>query len=228
MRLRQPEAGYRYNSDSLMLYRFIADFSPGGKLLDVGCGCGIVGLLLARDFPVELEGIDIQPEMVAYAKTNAEENGIAGTFHTGDLLDFGPLQSFDVIVSNPPFYPAQSQTSADPSLRVARYDDNLPPEPFFKQVGRLLRPNGRFYFCYRSGAMQAVCDALGKSKFRVTAMQPVYPTPDSDASLILVEARKSTNAPVRMLPPMVVRDAQGNETKEAKAIYQRSATVCIQ
>ncbi|MDO9208145.1 MAG: methyltransferase, partial [Sulfuricurvum sp.] len=46
MLLYQPDGGYCYNSDSILLYGFIAQFNPKGKLLDVGAGCGIVGLLV--------------------------------------------------------------------------------------------------------------------------------------------------------------------------------------
>ena len=49
MLLYQPESGYCYNSDSVFLSDFIISFKPRGRMLDVGAGCGIVGLLVARD-----------------------------------------------------------------------------------------------------------------------------------------------------------------------------------
>ena len=51
MLLYQPESGYCYNSDSMFLYDFVSSFKPKGEVLDVGAGCGIVGLLVARDNP---------------------------------------------------------------------------------------------------------------------------------------------------------------------------------
>ena len=61
MLLYQPDEGYCYNSDSIFLYGFISRFEPKGKTLDVGAGCGIVGLLVARDFPaVTLEAVEKQ------------------------------------------------------------------------------------------------------------------------------------------------------------------------
>jgi len=49
MLLYQPESGYCYNSDSIFLYDFIDSFKPKGRVLDVGAGCGVLGLLVARD-----------------------------------------------------------------------------------------------------------------------------------------------------------------------------------
>jgi len=37
----QPENGYFYNSDSILLYGFIAQLNLKGKVLDIGAGCGI-------------------------------------------------------------------------------------------------------------------------------------------------------------------------------------------
>ena len=57
----QPDSGYRYNSDSLFLYDFISSFKPRGRMLDVGAGSGVVGLLVARDNPkVHLESVEKQ------------------------------------------------------------------------------------------------------------------------------------------------------------------------
>ena len=77
MKLFQKEVGYRYNSDTLLLYDFICSFAPKGALLDVGCGCGILGLLLKRDFPsLHVSLLDIQAQNCEIAKANALENQI--------------------------------------------------------------------------------------------------------------------------------------------------------
>ncbi|MEJ2469363.1 MAG: methyltransferase, partial [Campylobacterales bacterium] len=46
MLLYQPSEGYCYNSDSIFLYDFVSSFKPRGRMLDVGAGCGVVGLLV--------------------------------------------------------------------------------------------------------------------------------------------------------------------------------------
>jgi len=75
MHLYQYENGYRYNSDSLLLYDFISSFSPKGNVLDVGSGSGILGLLVKRDFlHVELSQIDIQEANYILTCKNANHN----------------------------------------------------------------------------------------------------------------------------------------------------------
>ncbi len=70
MRLKQPENGFRYNTDSILLYQFAASTPLRGRALDVGCGCGVVGLLLARDFGLSLTGVDLQEEMKPLTSQN--------------------------------------------------------------------------------------------------------------------------------------------------------------
>nr|WP_321311085.1 methyltransferase [uncultured Campylobacter sp.] len=89
MKLFQLKDGYRYNSDSLFLWDFArknCSFKASQSLLDVGCGCGILGLLLARDFNCALSCIDIQPQNCELAQINAQANGIKASIICADFF----------------------------------------------------------------------------------------------------------------------------------------------
>lgn len=78
------------------------------KILDLGCGCGIAGIFLARKFPrAEVVFTDVEPKAVAITGTNAAQNlgGTANvTFFTGDAYSAVPCRDFDFILSNPPYH----------------------------------------------------------------------------------------------------------------------------
>lgn len=89
MKLFQLKDGYRYNSDSLFLWDFArknCSFKASQSLLDVGCGCGILGLLLARDFNCALSCIDIQPQNCELAQMNARANDIKASIICADFF----------------------------------------------------------------------------------------------------------------------------------------------
>ena len=135
MTLYQPESGYAYNSDSLLLYDFINSFNPKGRVLDVGAGCGIVGLLVARDNKkAEMQAVEKQEIFLNYARKNAQENEIPYRLYESNFLEFTVEEKYDYIISNPPFYPAGTKESEDEMLKSARYASSLPLDAFCKQV----------------------------------------------------------------------------------------------
>ena len=83
----------------------IVDFAPGLRVLDLGCGCGVVGILAAKKCGAENVVLaDIDPEAVAVARLNARRNGVSDvTCVVSDGLTRVDQTDFDLILSNPPY-----------------------------------------------------------------------------------------------------------------------------
>jgi methylase of polypeptide subunit release factors len=78
---------------------------PVGRVLDIGCGSGTAGLVLARRAR-EVVGTDVSPRALILGRINATLNGIENIdFRRGSLFDPVAGESFDLIVSQPPFVP---------------------------------------------------------------------------------------------------------------------------
>ncbi|HDZ61692.1 MAG TPA: peptide chain release factor N(5)-glutamine methyltransferase [Nitrospirae bacterium] len=90
------------------------------SILDVCTGCGCLALALAKEFPDSMVfGTDISDTAVAYAKRNAEINGINNvTFLQGDLFEpVEKLSTFDLIISNPPYIKTGEIKGLQPEIR---------------------------------------------------------------------------------------------------------------
>jgi len=227
MLLYQPESGYCYNSDSILLYDFIDSFNPKGKLLDVGAGCGIIGLLVARDNPkVELEAVEKQEEFVFYANTNARVNNIDYKLYNGNFLELNENSKYDYIISNPPFYHNGANMSKNEMLVNARYNINLPLKDFFKKVSRVLKPKSHFIFCYDASQFGLICAELDRVKLRVVDVVFVHPKIDKGASLVMIHARNGSKSLMKIWPPLISFD--GNEfSQRVKKIYKKASTQSI-
>ena len=83
----------------------VAGFAPGLKVLDLGCGCGVVGILAARKCGAgNVWLVDIDPQAVDIARKNADNNGAGGvTCVVSDGVRQLDAAGFDLILSNPPY-----------------------------------------------------------------------------------------------------------------------------
>lgn len=225
LNLYQYEDGYRYNSDTLFLYDFIKSITCKGEILDVGAGCGILGLLIKRDFPQSnVKLVDIQKENVTLCKENATINSLHVKVEEGDFLEFDDGVRYDFIVSNPPFYHEGSKKSTNKHLAKSRYNANLPFTNFAKKCYKVLGHRGKFCFCYDAKQLPFVLSILVKEKFGVEKMRFVYSKNDKISSLVLIFAVKDSKSLCSILPPLFASEDKGHSL-EAKEIFSTTNTM---
>ncbi|HUH42489.1 MAG: methyltransferase [Sulfurimonas sp.] len=227
MLLYQPSSGYCYNSDSIFLYDFISSLKPKGRVLDVGAGCGVVGLLVAKDNErVELEAVEKQELFVEYATNNARVNKIPYKIYKNDFLELDEELKYDYVISNPPFYHDGVTKSENEMLFNARYNSNLPLDEFFKKVSKILKPNSHFIFCYDASQFGLICEELKKVKLRAVDVQFIHPKIDRVASLVMIHARNGSKSLMKIWPPFISFD--GDEfSQKAQDIYKKASTQSI-
>ncbi|MDD4884027.1 methyltransferase [Sulfuricurvum sp.] len=222
MLLYQPEGGYCYNSDSILLYGFISRLMPKGKMLDVGAGSGIVGLLIGRDFPnITLESVEKQPLYAEFARRNAAINKVGYTLHEGDFLELGNHGSYDWIVSNPPFYHENVSRSENPILHQARYNVHLPIEPFIVKISKLLKSSGEAAICYDARQSVQLFSACERAGLRVVEIQFVHSKEDRPSTLVMLHLKKNSKTMLNVLPPLITFSGDGY-TPAVQAIYDKA------
>lgn len=227
MFLYQPTNGYCYNSDSIFLYDFIAAIRPKGKVLDVGCGVGIISLLLSRDFAVDMTIIDIQEKMLLYAKHNFQINDLEVEAILGDFVSFRSKSSFDLIISNPPFYDSQVTQSENSHINIARYAQHLPFEQFVQNVKSLLKPRGRFIFCYDAKQIDQIMVILKQHKLNIEVIRFVHSKIERESKLVMILARKGSKSMTKVLAPLIVFDEESKYRTEAMQAFVRADTHSI-
>lgn len=114
----------------------------GRRVLDVGCGCGLIGLMMAQRGASHVDMIDIDPEAARCAAANAAAspwtNRLAA--RCADFLGLG-FGQYDAIVSNPPFF-ANGELAPDSLRAAARHEGGLTPGAFMRKAAALLAPGG--------------------------------------------------------------------------------------
>jgi release factor glutamine methyltransferase len=106
MRLFTPPGVFSPRSDSQLLADTVAEATPpGGRVLDLCTGSGIVAVSAALAGAGEVIAVDLSRRAVATAWCNARRNGVAVQVRRGDLFGAVPGQRFDLIATNPPYLP---------------------------------------------------------------------------------------------------------------------------
>lgn len=227
MFLYQPTQGYAYNSDSIFLYDFIRTFEPKGKLLDVGCGVGIISLLLSRDFNIETTIVDKQRIMIQYAQHNYTINNLGVQSFCCDFQEFDTDERFDFVISNPPFYDTNVTQSENEHLNIARYAHHLPIDEFVFKVKKILRPRGRFIFCYDAKQTDRLLENLRGHSINPEVVRFVHSKIDRESKLVMISARANSKSMLKVLPPLIVFDQESNYNNEAYSAFLKASTNSI-
>jgi HemK-related putative methylase len=142
----------RFFITSKFFAKFIGRLDLTGKrVADVGTGTGILALAAARAGAANVVAIDINPNAVEAAAENARANGLEDrvTALRSDLLsEVAPGPAFDVILSNPPFFPDEPRDIADRAWNAG--PDYRDIAAFFDQARERLTPNGSIYLLLSS------------------------------------------------------------------------------
>ena len=85
----------------LCLAWLAASLRRGERVLDYGCGSGILAIAAARLGAGEVIGVDVDPQAIVASRANARRNGVAATFATPDALAPAAVAAgFDVVIAN--------------------------------------------------------------------------------------------------------------------------------
>jgi len=74
-----------------------------GSLLDLGCGCGVIGVALGKAYDLRVTMADVNPRALACAEINCRENGVEAGIVQSDCFE-GIAGHFDTITLNPPIH----------------------------------------------------------------------------------------------------------------------------
>ena len=114
-----PDNVYEPSDDSFLLVRYSKGLK--GKVLDMGCGCGIQALTNAKNNPDNFVlGVDVNPSAVQASRYNASMNKIKNAFFSeGNLFEGIENSRFHGIIFNPPYLPTSENEKIKSSLNHA-------------------------------------------------------------------------------------------------------------
>jgi tRNA1Val (adenine37-N6)-methyltransferase len=228
----QPAEGYRFNVDSLIL----ADFAVArareapAAVLDLGAGCGVVGLMLARRWPsCRVLLIELQPGLAALAEQNIRLNGLQSRVESQciDLRNRGGWEQRwralgrgrRVIVSNPPYFKVrEGRASPNDEVARARHELSCTLEQLLEVCSAALGPGDALALVHAMARRDEVLAGLRRCGLGACTVRGVRPLPGRTCGRVLYHATKDAPAARVELEPLLVQEQPGAYSEEMKLL----------
>lgn len=210
---RQHVAGYRFSIDSVLLAHF-AKVRKNEQILDLGTGCGVIGLVIGylhRDRQVNITGIEMQPELVTLARDNIAANGFTDEFtvkqgNVSDIKSSILPESFSLVTLNPPFYaPGSGRVSLNQEAMAARHQDSQGLDGFIRAAAYGVKNRGKIAVVYPADQTAELLSCFYNYRIAPKEIRFVYSYPESDqASLVLLEGIKNGGRGLKVRAPCYI------------------------
>jgi tRNA1Val (adenine37-N6)-methyltransferase len=219
----QENTGYRYSIEPFLLADFI-NLLPDQTVLDIGTGCGIISLLMVYRQPsLKVTAIEIQkcPQALKNILQNRMEKQIS--LIKGDFLKEAKKlkpESFDYIVSNPPFRKTQTgRINPDSGKALARHELSLSMSSLLNKSAPLLKKGGQINLAYPPERFAELMQELEYHSLYSNRARFIHSSYQSKAKIVLVSALKEKKAAFSVAPPLAVYNEDGTYSKEMEGIY---------
>jgi len=233
LRILQPKKGYRAGSDTVFLAAAVPA-AKGEAVFEAGTGHGVAALcLLSRVEDCHVTGVESDGRAAMLAEKNAHRNGldtrlrvlrgdVREAVHQG-LAQWPPHGSFAHAFANPPYH-RQGSAVASPLAAKARAhafgEDDL--RAWVKVLAAMVRPRGTVSMIYPAASLDGLLAVMTQFLGGLCIL-PLQPRAGEPAGRVIIQGVKASAAPVTLLPPLIVHEADGGHTQQARDILRNGA-----
>lgn len=228
LKIIQNPAWFCFGMDAVLLSAF-AGVKEGQHCLDLGCGNGVIPILLAgRTKGRHFTGLEIQPDIAKMAERSVILNHLEERVQIkqGDIKEavsiFGAA-SFDVVTSNPP-YLTKSHGLVNPTEHkaVARHELYCTLEDVVTQAAKLLKPGGHFFMVHRPFRLAEIIKCMTDCRLEPKRMRLVYPYVYKEPNMVLIEGVRGGNPRMTVEKPLIIYEKEQKYTEEVTRLYYES------
>lgn len=228
LKIIQKNDGFCFGIDSILLSDFAKEIRNNSKVLDLGTGTGILSILLTGKTDLsKIYGIELQKDIADMAKRSVILNKLQDkveilNMDINNLENIFELNSFDAIVTNPPYKNENTGKINDNEYKyISRHETTANLSDFIKISFKMLKDKGSLYMVHRPERLVDIIYELRINKIEPKNIRFVYSSINKEPKLVLIKAVKNANKFLKVEKPLFVYDENGNYTKEILKIYNK-------
>ncbi|MGL5256833.1 MAG: tRNA1(Val) (adenine(37)-N6)-methyltransferase [Proteocatella sp.] len=220
----QSTDGFKFGIDAVLIANFCR-LKRGDVGLDIGTGTGIISILLAAKSELKkVYALEIQSEVADMAMRSVKLNELEERIEVinGDLKDktrlFGKA-SMDFVVSNPPYFKADTLKSENIKKLISRHEIKCNLSDIMETASYLLKPNKPFFMIHRPDRLVELIELARKNKLEPKEIRFIHPNVSKAPNLIMIKYVKGGNQGIKILDPLYVYNSEGQYSEEINKIY---------
>lgn len=222
-------SGYRAAIDPVLLAASL-QLAPGDHAAEFGCNAG-AALLSAAVLNGEavFTGVETSADAASLAQENAQANGLAQrvAIGCGDALSWRFENQLDAVFFNPPFFDDETRLRAPAADKREAWINEAGLDAWITAGLKRLREGGKLTLIQRADRLGDILAALSGKAGGVRVL-PVHPRAGAPAKRVIISAVKVSKAPLRILPGLVLHEADGGAyMPEAHAILHGEARTAL-
>ena len=226
IKIYQNPQMFSFSLDSVLLANFVNINKKVSNILDIGTGNAPIPLILSQKTDVKITGVEIQEDVFSMAMKSIQYNKLQNqiTVINDDINNKYKewnSESFDIITCNPPFFKITENVKLNESVykRYARHEITLNIEQIFKIARKLLKNNGTINIVHRPDRLVEILSIMEQNNIEPKRLRFIYPRINESANMVLIEGVKMGKSGVKIEPPLIVHDKDGNYTEDVKCFF---------
>ena len=214
--INQEKCAMKVGTDGCLLGAW-ADLAKSSRILDVGCGSGLIAIMAAqRCGEAHITAIELDEDAASQAQENAAASPWSNRIKVinEDFLHYSPNEKFDTILSNPPYF-TNSMKCPDDKRAKARHDDSLTSGDLLAHAHTLLLDRGKLSVVIPAEQWETwykQAEGVGLCLTRITY---IHTRPTAAPKRVLMEFTKGGNKATLYETKFILEDEPGKYSEEA-------------
>lgn len=228
LKVIQNSKYFCFGIDSIILSDFAKNIKKDSKVVDLGTGSGVIGLLLCEKTMLkEMIGVEIQEDIANMAKRSIKLNNLEEKFKILEV-DINKVfkekilekNQYDVVVMNPPYKEMGTGiVNGEEKKLIARHEIKATLSDFISCAAKLLKDKGELYLVHKPERVVDIIQKMRENKIEPKEIKIVYPSQNKEATLVLVKGIKGAKKFLKISEPLYIYNEKGEYTEEIKKIY---------
>ncbi|MEE2002734.1 methyltransferase [Alkalimonas sp. MEB108] len=187
----------KVGTDALLLGAW-ARIPASGNLLDIGCGSGILSLMLAQrtEGRRPITALDLDAGAVQQSRSNVAASPWPATIQVleQDILTYQPAERYSLLLCNPPYF-HQALPARDPARQLARHSDSLPWPHLLQHAAQLACDDADFALVIPDASATMLLQAGAEAGWQLKRWCRVQPSPQKAVRRALLQLSRQPAVP---------------------------------